>query len=249
MFHGIYTVDIHSHCGPHSEYQVRAYDGDGIVHNLDLLGIDVTCLSSSPAAHGDYGFGNGLTMKATAKYPDRIKGYLTVTPHYPEFDVDSYFGEGTGFIGIKIIAMLQQVEINDHRYDPFYEYADRHGLPILFHAWTPAETKQTAEIAARYPNTRCIFGHSGFTYDESKQAAIEACRKLDNIILDTTLSTTYDGALEWLVDKVGADRVAYGSDMVAFECAQTLGRIYMSKLSDWDKEKILGLNAKEFLHL
>ena len=69
------------------------------------------------------------------------------------------------------------------------------------------------------------------------------------MILETTLSAPTEGDLEWIVGKVGADRVAYGSDLTAFECAHILGTILMSRLTDTEKEKILGLNAKAFFDL
>ena len=78
---------------------------------------------------------------------------------------------------------------------------------------------------------------------------MEAVRSYENVLLDTTISDVSEGSVEWLVNQVGADRIAYGSDLTAFECAQIFGRILLARISDTDKEKILGLNAKAFLNL
>ena len=64
-----------------------------------------------------------------------------------------------------------------------------------------------------------------------------------------TIKECDEGDLEWIVGKVGADRVAYGSDLTAFECAHILGTILMSRLTETEKEKVLGLNAKAFFNL
>jgi len=104
-----------------------------------------------------------------------------------------------------------------------------------------------AEMAGKYPDMKVILGHSGFTI--SRPNAIAACKKYDNIYLDTTISTACDGVIESLVDQVGEDRVLYGSDMAFFTCIHNLGKIALSRLTDQAKEKILGLNAKKLFEL
>ena len=127
-----------------------------------------------------------------------------------------------------------------------YEYANEKGLAVLFHSWQDYETRAAAKIAKQYPNARFILGHAGYT---SRDVAVEACKLCDNVLLDTTMSSPAEGDLEWIVRKVGADRIGYGSDLTAFACAHILGTILLARLSDTDKEKILGLNAKVFLNL
>ena len=67
----------------------------------------------------------------------------------------------------------------------------------------------------------------------------------NSVFIDTTISSTYEGAIEWIVSKVGADRVLYGSDIPFFDCRQTFGKLALSKLSETDKIKIYGENAKK----
>ena len=115
---------------------------------------------------------------------------------------------------------------------------------MLFHAWEAGEVKQAVEIAANYKNAKIILGHSGHTALGAKLAAIDGIRKYENIFVDTAISSTYEGAIEWIVSKVGADRVLYGSDMPYFDCRQTFGKLGLSKLSESDKIKIYGENAR-----
>ena len=103
------------------------------------------------------------------------------------------------------------------------------------------------EIAKKYKNAPIIIGHSGFTSYESKRIAIEACRTTENVFVDTAISSTYDGAIEWIVGQVGADKVLFGTDLPFYECSHNVGKIALSKISDKDKLKIFGENAKKIL--
>ena len=139
--------------------------------------------------------------------------------------------------------------LNDKRYIPAYELAREKGIPVLFHAWTAAEIRAAADIAARFPTVPVILGHSGFVDPSDRAIAIDACRRQENLFCDTCISYTYDGALEDLVSRIGADRVLYGSDINFYDNAFGLGRLALSRLPDKEKEQILGLNAKPIFGL
>ena len=70
------------------------------------------------------------------------------------------------------------------------------------------------------------------------------CKKYDNIYVDTAISYSFEGAIEYMVSKVGAEKILYGSDMAFFDCRQTIGKIGLAKISESDKVKIFGENAK-----
>ena len=241
------VIDVHIHTGASTRIQKMHCEGPGILETMDRLGVDVVCASNSPGAYSDLYWGNECTAQIHAANPDRIQAYLTVNPNYPDWDLDDYFVRDDRFLGIKAIPFVQGGKpIDDPGLEAYYAYADQKGLPVLFHAWMPEEVAQATRIAKRYPNAKFIFGHSGFT---ARDLAVEAVRSCENVLLDTTISDVSEGSMEWLVNKVGADRIAYGSDLTAFECAQIFGRILLARISDTDKEKILGLNAKAFLNL
>lgn len=241
------VIDVHIHTGGSTRIQKLGCDDASLLSTMDRLGVNIACASNSPGAYCDLISGNECAAVSHAAHPDRIKAYLTVNPHYPDWDLDDYFVRDDRFFGLKVIPFVQGWKpIDDPRLDSYYAYADKKGLPVLFHAWMAEEVEQATRIAKRYPNAKFIFGHSGFT---ARDLAVEACRQCDNVLLDTTISEVDDGAIAWLVNKVGADRVAYGTDLGAFECSQTLGRLLLSRLTDTEKEKILGLNAKAFLNL
>ena len=242
-----FVVDVHIHIGDSNSYHRHHTDADSVIRTMNRLGVDKVLCSHSPGAYGPWRWGNETAGQAHAKYPDRLLAYAVAMPYYPDTDWDDYFVRDDRFFGIKSVPFLQNMTPLDHPgLQSAYSYANEKGLPVLFHAWQPSEVEQGVRIAKAYPNAKFIFGHSAYT---ARSQAVEACRQCDNILLETTMSSPVEGDLEWIVGKVGADRVAYGSDLTAFSCAHILGTILMSRLSDTDKEKVLGLNARRFLGL
>ena len=161
---------------------------------------------------------------------------------------DKYFAEKCGnMIGIKIHAAHHGSSINDRRYLPYLEYADKKGLPVLFHTWEAVDIIHIAQLAEQFRNARFIVGHSAMRSYAVKQEVVKAVRKFENIFVDTTISVAYDGAIEWIVSQIGADRVLYGSDLPFYDCRFVLGKVGLCRLSDSDKLKILGGNARKLL--
>ena len=245
-FDGVFVLDVHGHIGAHKPFQLGCYDADGTAATAKRMGVDAVCVSSIPALGSDWKWGNDEVAEACRKHPGVLLGYASPNPFYEDCDIAPYL-EMPGFRGVKIHGNMQaETPENDPRYAPAFELANQKGLPVLFHAWMPYEVDRAADVAARYPNLKVILGHAGMT---ARNNAVAACKKYDNIYCDTAISSVYDNTIELLVDNIGVERVLYGSDMSFFDCIHTLGKIALAKLSDTDKEKILGLNAKEMFRL
>lgn len=245
-FDDVFVLDVHGHIGAHKPFQLGGCDADSTAATARRMGVDAVCVSSIPACAGYWETGNKDVAEACEKHPDVLLGYAVPNPYYEDCDIAPYL-ELPGFRGVKVHGNMQgDLPLNDPGYFAAYELADKKKLPVLFHAWMPSEVKAAADVARRYPNATIILGHSGMT---ARAEAVEAAKQYDNILIDTAISSTYDNAIEILVDKVGADRVVYGSDMSFFDCIHTLGKIALAKLTDTEKEKILGLNAKELFRL
>lgn len=80
-------------------------------------------------------------------------------------------------------------------------------------------------------------------------AALSVSKAHDNIFIDTAVSCTVDGSVEWLVHNIGVDHVVYGSDNAFFDCTHTIGKIALARISDEQKEQIFGLNSKKIFRV
>ncbi|MBQ9967496.1 MAG: amidohydrolase [Oscillospiraceae bacterium] len=242
------VIDVHVHHGANPGYYPGPAGGDDIVHAMGRLGVDICCCTPGATA-SDFDYFNEQLAKSLDKHPHKLRGYVMITPH-DAADPDRWFKRSPGFIGLKSIPFCQgEVSIDDPRLWDYYAYADRRGLPVLVHTWAAPEVEATTRMAEKYPNARFIVAHAALTGSAAKQALIDGMKQCENMACDTAISDTYDGALEWFVDKVGADRVLYGSDFITFECSHILGRVAMSKLTDDEKEKIFSRNARQWLRL
>ena len=244
----VFVFDVHGHYGPSPGVFLLDCYADGMLATMDKLGINSICVSSTEGLYNNVEAGNDIVEKVAKENPSRIYGYALPSPHY-EYDLSKYFYPGSGILGIKIIATSQNSEIRNKNYIPALELADKLSLPVLFHAWDAGEVNQAVELATRFKNAKVILAHAGVTSLTAKLAAIEGVKKCENVFVDTAVSIAYEGAIEWIVSKVGVDRVLYGSDLPYFDCRQTFGKIALSKLSETDKIKIYGENAKKVFDL
>lgn len=245
-FDDIFVLDVHAHVGAHRPFQLGNYNGDGVAKTARRMGVNAVVVSSLPAMASDYVWGNEETVQACEANPDILYGYAVPNPFYEDCDLTPWLD--LPFIrGVKVHGNFQgDTQLNDPRFDPAYELANQRKLPVLVHAWCPWEIEAAADVAGRYPDLTMILGHSGMTF---RADAVKAAAKYENILIDTAISVTVDHAVEKLVDAVGVDRVVYGSDIAFFDCVHTMGKIALAKLSDDDKEKIFGLNAKELFRM
>ncbi len=244
----VFVFDVHGHLCSDAKICQPNDDGAGLVATMDQLGVNSICVSSGLAMESDEQRGNELTAKTAQEFAGRIYGYAVPNPHHDDCEIAHYFEEDTGMVGVKIHADIQGTSISDPRYLPYMELADKKGLPVLFHTWMDYEVREVCALAQKFKNAKMILGHAAMTGITAKKAAIETCKLCENVFVDTAMSSTYDGAIEWIVSKVGADRLLYGSDMPFFDCRQTFGKLALSKLSDSDKIKIFGENAKKIFN-
>ena len=244
----LFLFDIHAHVHQTSDFQMTHTSPAEVAATMGRLGINGGCVSSILSIHCDCPMGNELVRQAVRDHAGTLYGYLTVSPHDHNVDLDAFFAE-PGFLGMKVHAAFHRTAINDPRYDFFYEYADAHGLPVLFHAWEAIDSVHIAQTAARFPHTKLIIGHGAMRTWNIKQEVIKTVRRYDNVFADTTVSVAYDGAIEWIVNEIGADRLCYGSDIPFYDCRHVVGKVATSKLPDEDKRKILGGNARKILGL
>lgn len=245
----VFVFDVHGHCGLFADILATGVNADEMISTMDALGIDAICLSSSLACFSDVRVGNQIVLDVIKANPGRIYGYAIPSPWYENENFEDFFKPGTGMLGVKIHAALAQSQINAPGYTSAYEIANKLGLPVLIHTWDERHIGHVTGIAEKFKDMKIIIAHSAFRDDATRSAVVETCKKHENVYVDTAISIAYEGSLEWIVDKIGVDRVLCGSDLSFYEARHNMGRIGLSKLSDADKIKIYGENAKKLFAL
>ncbi len=165
--------------------------------DMDATDVDIQCLSTIPvlfnywakAAHGHETsrFLNDHIAQCVDLYPTRFIGLGTV----PMQDVDLAIKEMTRCVqelkmpGIEIGSNINQTNLNDEKFHPFWEAAQELGCSIFVHPWDmmgadlmkkywlpwlvgmPAETSRAicslmfGGIFEKYPKVKFAFAHGG----------------------------------------------------------------------------------------
>lgn len=247
-------VDAHAHMGPWCAFHVPHGDAAGMVHTMDRIGVRA-CVASAHAAIGpDYLLGNETIAQAAVAHPGRIFGYITVNPNYARADMrqelERCFATGR-FVGVKLHPDLHAYPADGPNYRPAWEFAHEHALPLLSHAGEGSAFNAMRHFdghARDYPRVKVLIGHA-LNSRETLDAAAELAARRPNVYLDITGSPLSYGALEQAVEKVGAGRVIFGTDMPFLDPRPQLGRVAFAQIPDADKVRILGRNAAELFNL
>jgi predicted TIM-barrel fold metal-dependent hydrolase len=136
----------------------------------------------------------------------------------PLGDLRAAFADGC--IGLKIHEDVQQLALDDPRFDPIYAEIAAHAGFVLAHVG-PVPWKQDTNdgparvtgVLARHPDLRIVVAHFGVP-DSARY--VEAMATLPNLFLDTTMafahgSPMFAGASRALVE-AGARNIVLGTD-------------------------------------
>ncbi len=244
-------VNFHEHPGYYAEENCRIYG----IHKAVLLPV------------GNEMVGKAIEM--AEKEPDK---YIP----FDWFDKDRPIEEELeriknninrhGIKGIKFQPMDQHIFPDDKRLYSLYELCQENGLVVTWHAGIVKlgfKYENGVPMLARYcdplgfdqvafdfPKLKICIAHLGGNYIYT---ALVLAEKHENIYLDTAFLTffaprffppvTVEDMIAHAVSVAGADKILYGCEGVTPE------HVINSKISDTDKEKILGLNAVKLLGL
>jgi predicted TIM-barrel fold metal-dependent hydrolase len=165
-----------------------------------------------------------------------------------------------GVKGIKLHPMMNRFYPDDPNMFPVYEEMGESMVLEIHSGSLPhvkeGETvysvpKRIMNIVRQFPRLKVIALHLGGFYmlDEAERELIGQ----ENVLIDTTwppsLREVAASTLTAIINKHGSDKVCFGTDFPL--ASQVADAEYVLKLpvSDSDKERILGENAREFIGL
>ena len=244
----ILVVDCHGHLDLWKAAPAVMKTGiDGIIENMDRIGIDVVCINKWN--YPDMKAANNDVARAIRRYPDRVAGFAATMPSLGREtmhdELKRCFDE-LGFKGIKVHNGYETLPLRDQTNLPEYadaleciwEFAAQKECAVLCHGFL------TPEIARRYPEAIFLSAHAGGVREQSWN-----CLECKNVYFDTANSLVMRSNIEYLVDVVGAERVLYGSDLPYADPAYRIGQVIGTRLNDEQLRKILGENMALILGL
>jgi len=208
------TIDGHAHIGPRevgAEYanMPYIYSGNELIRSMDENKVD-KALVWAMRQSDDYRYANDYIAKA-AKENSRLIPFARVNPWY---ETSAQWLENAiekdGFKGIKLHPSDEAFDPDEGIVHPILEVAERNRVPVVFHSGLTARPAGIGMIADRFPKVKIILAHLG---TELYTDCIFVAKKCSNVFLETSQCPFLPRIAKQLVQRVGAERVIWGSDV------------------------------------
>ena len=245
-------IDVHTHIGEPDQKKGSGQSAprispETLIETMDKAGVDKAMTFTDKGLWVYDKTENDKIADAMKKYPNRLIGFATVNPRFGQDAVEELHRAiaSLGLKGLKLHPWLQLFSCTDNVLDPLFDEVAKLRIPVLVHTGYDVFSGPlgVADLAERYPRVPLIVGHSGccgLWFD-----AIKAAKRCDNLYLET--SGNLSGAIEKMVNDVGANRILFGSDMPWVDSAMEILKIKTLDINQKDKALILGENLQRLL--
>ena len=220
-------------------------------------GVDLAVVLNTVTNTHQVGKVNLFAVETARKEPNLIV-FGSVHPHgeSPATVVERLHAEGIR--GIKLHPDYLRIPFDDPVYHPILETAVSLDMPVVIHAgWDPVSPEKVhatpqaiKTVLDNFPALRLVCAHMGGMrlWDE---VLTVLCGK--NVWFDTAMCSERTGMLpaqvRAILNKHGAERILFGSDMPWARPAEILAFLEQAGLSDEERDAILWKNAKALLKL
>jgi predicted TIM-barrel fold metal-dependent hydrolase len=230
--------DAHMHVGDFGPMFNVSLDRDGLAAIIDEHGYEGCCVF-----HPD----NEYVRTVVESIPEAY-GLVWGNPRLPGYveEVERYL-DHPKFLGLKLHPLLDGYHPNDASVHPLMDLLEEQGgLPVLLHSGHPIFTLPWSieELAVAYPGVKVILGHMGHGNVVYINASIDIAARNPNVFLETSGMPMHTKIKE-AVDRVGVDRVLYGSDVPFHHPAVEILRVQVSGLGPEELEHVLRTNSRE----
>lgn len=191
---------------------------------------------------------NDITRALMRQHGGLFRGFVYVDPTDERRALEDVqcATEQEGMIGIKLWISCF---CDDARVSPIAAYAQRRRLPVLVHAWDkatgnlPGESTavHVARLAAQFPGLPVMMAHHGGDWIP----AIRQVECLPNVLVDTSGSIQDHGLVDYMVARLGAKRVLFGTDCSDFDTQ--VAKVLAARISGEARRLVFAGNALRLL--
>ncbi len=247
-------IDAHTHLGEcdRTYYgQAKNWDMSGYFTAADLIAlldeVEVDAALCFPLGTRASDAGLRLVIEGVQKYPDRLRGFYWGNPHDPaapgelEKCVREY-----GLSGLKLHPTSDSWMAGHPMADPLMHKAEELGVPVTIHSHQPgSQPALIGELATRFPKVTVIMAHMGMHHYRD---AMYVASKEPNVVLETAVQPWAHRMARDVVDRIGLDRLVWGSDAPLHHPTVEKAKIEVSALTDAERDAVMGGNIARILN-
>ncbi len=266
------VIDAHVHCSdkrrddrlrPYAKLNGLRYDLEELLDEMRSNGVG-RALLLSPPMRGGLPLPNVEVVRLCQKSKDKLFPVFTVEPRKSAVaDAMRLARAEKGFVkAFKIWLGYRKVYARDEVFSPLYDYAEEHGLPVMFHTGDTASSDGSLahahpltldEVANEREGLKIVVCHLGnpWILDTS-----ELLYKHRNVFADVSglmaggggYAKEYMRVLAQRVSEAvyyagGAEKLVFGTDYPVETHEDGLSLVSALKVTQADKERILWRNA------
>ncbi len=234
---------------------------DDVMKNMNKTGIDFTIMANfAPAKiiHKN----NTWSIEIGRQH----KNLVSLVSFHPDMEepmdklMEEYMLKGAK--GIKFHPMAQGFAPDDDRLSIVYKMCGDTAFPVVFHCGRVsnarlnnyADIDRIVPVIKKYPKTPFVLTHMA---DGNIGDVFKLADMYENVYFDTSIVITgyppllkvnepswpHNEVVEYVIKKIGADRVIFGSDYPWGSPGHDLSRFMEMEIGDREKSMILGENA------
>ena len=193
---------------------------------------------------------NEVTRKALLEFPGLFSALAWLNPAEGETavaELERLVGKH-GFSGLKLHPLFNAYTANDAVVFPLMDAARKHDLPVFIHSGHPPFSLpwSIGQLAELYPDVRIVMVHMGHGHGVYIQAALDTAKKYPNLFLENSGMPMHTKIRE-AYEKVGADRIFWGSDAPFHHYAVEILRTEVSGLGETQLEDVFYNNINKFM--
>ncbi|MEA4980923.1 MAG: amidohydrolase family protein [Petrimonas sp.] len=259
-------IDIHGHLGNINIAPFWQANAKKLEEHLSKAGIDYLCVSSAKSLMYDVQEGN-TDLANALENSNKLLGYVTVNPIFPETIKELKYLENPKFVGVKVHPDYHGYQMSSpYVWDFLHQVAEQTSLMLFHVSCMPgtgfADAENIARFGSEHPATNIIMAHMAGIFQNGVYPYFPNFQGLekvsgytthcDNIYVDTAhqLMYVYPGVMEKMIELVGADHIVFGTDCPLqghMQMKFAIDIIRTLDIQEVDKEKIFSGNAQKLI--
>ena len=180
---------------------------------------------------------------------DPLLMFCSVHPDHPDVTAQFEHFKKMGAFGFKFHPDFQDIPPDSEKAFMIFEHCKNYNLPVQCHVgWTSEHTGLSQAPAYEkgiktFSDLKFILSHMGLA---DFNDTLNMAKKYDNVYLETSGQTSEN--IKIAAEKIGSDRIIYGSDWPIYNPAVTISCVLDAFPLSGDLEKVFSLNIKKILN-